>query len=751
MTDRLRSFFHTRTPKHMTDTLHKHHPLSANGIDDENRNTSGNPGMKAILETRLNRRTLLKGGFALATTTFLGVGQAAPGTAKHVCVPLTLGFQPVAKSRDDLLHVPPGYTAKVLYRLGDPIDNHTAAFANDGSDLAASFEKRAGDHHDGMHYFSLADHASGSLAAARGLLCLNHENITQIFLHSEAEVSAGFPATGRVAAQIDKEVHAHGLSVIEVEHKQGEFRVRLDSTFNRRITAATPMELHGPVRGDVLVASAYSPDGTQTRGTLNNCANGHTPWGTYLSCEENWAGYFKRPDSSHLTSKQATAQKRYLGGKADEGVYGWANPVGGDRSGTGLYRRWDITPSGQSAGEDFRNAANTMGWVVEVDPYQVNSTPRKRTALGRFAHEGAMPARVHAGKPLVYYMGDDARGEYIFKFVSSQPWDPADATGGMASGDKYLNAGKLYAARFDADGHGEWLELSIDQPRIAHNPAYAFSNQADVLIHCRLAADAMGATPMDRPEWADVHPVTGEIYVTLTNNTGNRGNSDGKPLDAANPRYYTDQKGKKSNRGNVNGHIIRIRESGDEPGATRFTWDIYLFAAESGADPDNINVSGLTDVNDFSSPDGLWFSHATPGLMWLQTDDGAYTDVSNCMMLAALPGRHGDGQPVRITSHAVPIDGKDWTLTSPVGKPATPDTLRRFLVGPRGCEITGICETPDGRALFVNIQHPGEDTLPEDIGRPQNYQSHWPGRPGLDRPRSATLVITRDDGGPIGL
>ncbi|MDP2831986.1 MAG: DUF839 domain-containing protein [Pseudomonadota bacterium] len=305
----------------------------------------------------------------------------------------------MAKSLADLVSVPAGYSVNVLYRLGDPINGSVIDYRNDGSDSSDSFASRAGDHHDGMHYFGLntAGTAADYSNAKRGLLVLNHENITQIFLHSNAEVATGMPSSGRVAAQIDKEVNAHGISVIEVVRDGGPFQANKGARFNRRLTAASLMDLSGPARGDALMKTRFSPRGTQTRGTLNNCANGYTPWGTYLTCEENWAGYFKRPASSTLGAKEKVAQERNIGSTASNGSYGWANPTGGDISGEDRYTRWDITP-GASANTDFRNAANTQGWVVEIDPCSPTSVPRKRTALGRFAHEGAMPAKVVAGR-----------------------------------------------------------------------------------------------------------------------------------------------------------------------------------------------------------------------------------------------------------------------------------------------------------------------------------------------------------------
>jgi hypothetical protein len=361
------------------------------------------------------------------------------------------------------------------------------------------------------------------------------------------------------------------------------------------------------------------------------------------------------------------------------------------------------------------------------------------------AHEGAWLGPVRAGEPLVWYMGDDSRNEYIYKYVSNRPWDPRDADGGLAAGDKYLDDGKLYVAIFLPDGSGQWAELKFGINNITPGYApYPFADQADVLINTRHAADAAGATKMDRPEWAAVHPKNGDVYVTLTNNAAAQ-----RPVaavDAANPRFYNDRTTTgRDQKGNPNGHIIRFAEDAGYVDALSFTWDVFLFGARASADPTNVNLSGLTDANDFSSPDGLWFSLANPGLLWIQTDDGAYTDVTNCMLLAAIPGEVGDGDARSVTS----VDGANTkSVTTYVGKTLGEKKLRRFLVGPKECEITGITETPDGKTIFVNIQHPGENTAPNfSTGQ---FGSYWPGGNG-SRPRSATLVITRDDGGDIGI
>jgi hypothetical protein len=756
----------------------KHDLDSPNADGDTNLNTSGNTSLETLINANLSRRNVLRGGLGIATTAFVGGGLAGcfdfgsgdnGGTGGNDgdgtdTTALEFNFTPVAKSVADALVIPPEYSYAVLYAGGQRINNDVAEFKNDGTDDAASWALRAGDHHDGMAYFGLNDGGNNRDASGvrRGLLAMNHENINRQFLHAAGEVAV-LTLTDRPTAQIDKEVHAHGVSVIAVRKAGNSYVLDLDSSYNRRVTAATPIDIYGPARGNALMQTKYSPDGSKTLGTLNNCSNGFTPWGTYLTCEENWAGYFKRPASSTLDTKAATAQNRYMGSGASEGTYGWANPLGGDASPDSLYDRWNVTPGG-SATTDFRNGANNMGWIVEIDPYGGSeSVPRKRTALGRFGHEGSMPGLVRNGKPIVFYLGDDSTGEYIYKYVSSKNWQTGDANAAdrQAIGNKYMDDGKLYVAKFNADGSGEWLLLDIGNPAISGYAGYAFASQADVLINARLAADAVGATPMDRPEWADVNPVNGDVYVTLTNNTGNRGKAGGKPLDAANPRFYSDTRNARApfvsagtSTGNVNGHIVRMQENSGDSSALMFQWDIYLFGAQADADPANVNVSGLTPENDFSSPDGLWFSRKTPGLMWLQTDDGAYTDTTNCMMLAALPGAHGDGEAptTPISSTGVQLGDANQTITTYVGAKASPDKLARFLVGPAGCEITGITETPDGKAIFVNIQHPGENTSANDVrdGNSSGFQSHWP-EGGSARPRSATVVITRRDGGPVGV
>ncbi|MEH6437040.1 PhoX family protein [Massilia sp. DD77] len=739
--------------------------------DDIDTNVSSNEHFSTVLQARLSRRSLLRGSAASAATAFLGaMGLSACGgsssdtvtapapptgvTPPPVPAEKLLGFTAVAKSLADTVVVPAGYTASVLYALGDPLTAATPAFKNDGTD--GDMENRAGDHHDGMEFFPLsATGAASASANDRGLLAMNHEattdqNFASFFLHA----NGGTPSLPRPALEVDKEMALHGLSVVEVRRNGGKWEYLKDSSFNRRVHQQTEVELSGPVRGNALVVTKYSPNGSKIRGTLNNCGTGKTPWNTYLSGEENWSGYFTRAatDDAARADKSVVALKRYGRDQGAASRHGWETGGLDDK-----YARWNISKKGTSldGSDDYRNEMNGMGYIVEMDAYDKTRVIKKRTALGRYAHESAAFGKVEAGKPLAVYMGDDSRNEYIFKFVSNAVWSAADAGAAdrIATGDKYLDSGKLYVAKFAADGSGQWIELSITNPAIAAYTAYKFADQADVLVNARLAGDAVGATRMDRPEWCSVNPANGEIYFTLTNNSNRRvepsGSSQAAP-DAANPRVYTDMKGSTAQSGNPNGHILRVKEGAAGSAATGFTWDVYLFGAEAAAAAATVNLSGLGADQDFSSPDGLAFSAAT-GICWFQTDDGAYTDVSNCMMLAGVPGQVGDGK--KLTLNYPRADGSTLAVDTFVGKAASSDTLKRFLVGPVGSEITGIAETPDGKALFVNIQHPGETTSSSNLADPSKYTSQWPSNAGYGagkRPRSATIVITKNDGGRIG-
>jgi secreted PhoX family phosphatase len=613
------------------------------------------------------RRIVIKGGiaaFLLSSTLGRYAGHAAAGTA----VERLLGFASIPVSSDDTVHVAPGYRVRVLYRWGDEtgiLGAPPAPFKPDASNSAAEQALQAGMHHDGMAFFPLP---KGATASDHGLLVVNHEYTDEGLLFPD-----GMKTWSR--EKVLKSQNAHGLSVIEVRRGNGGWELVRPSRYARRITARTPIALAGPAAGHALLRTAADPQGREVLGTLHNCALGVTPWGSYLSCEENFNERF------HHSGTPTRTEKRY-------GIRRF-----------GLGYRWHEYDARFDAGR-HPNEPNRFGWVVEFDPYDPGSKPVKRTALGRFAHESATVCLAPDGR-VVVYSGDDARFEYIYKFVSRARYQPA---AGAANGS-LLDEGTLYVARFDASGRGRWLALVHGEGGL--DAASGFVDQADVLVRAREAADRVGATKMDRPEWIAVNPTRHEVYATLTNNT-RRGRAGMPGPDAANPRAH-----------NVYGHILRWREQGGDPAGDRFDWSVFLLAGDPGqADPAQRGTTGLA----FGGPDGLHFD--ARGVLWIMTDISASRQQREAYD---------------------PLGGNQLLAADP----ATGE-VRRFLVGPVNCEITGLTQTPDGRSFFLNIQHPGE--VPDARSDPQHPDaySRWPDGGVGARPRSATIVIEREDGGVIG-
>jgi len=682
-----------------------------NGDGDEAMsNDSANAHFKQVLDAHLSRRTALRGGLGASIAAFFGgVGMAGCASTAGGEGGGLIGFEPVAASSADTVVAPRGYKVQTFIPWGTPITGPMPAFDPLGY-TGADQAHQVGSHHDGMHFFPIEGRDPHKGSSSEGLLVLNHEYVEPRFMHARAVgqklSSAAAPALvngQRPADECRKELNAHGASVVHVRKTgSGAWEV-VESRFNRRITGLTPMAISGPVRGAAFVQTRYSPDGTHTRGTLNNCAHGVTPWNTYLMAEENWAGYF----INKVPANGRTRDQRRYGVRHGESLpaasrYGWELAD----SGSDEFTRFDVTARGPAATQDFRNEANGFGWIVELNPFDPDSTPVKRTALGRFAHEGVVFHPGIEGRPVVCYSGDDAVNEYIYKFVSTGVFR---AEAGVANGS-LLDEGTLYVARFNDDGSGEWLPLVFNQGPLTPTPSNqgdqpetaqsGFDSQADVLINTRLAADRMGATKMDRPEWGTIDPRTGQVYFTLTNNTSRTS------TDQANPR--------ENNRW---GHIIRWSEFGDDPAATRFTWDIFVLA---GPENDSLlNGKPLTKDQIFNSPDGLWFD--PDGRLWIQTD------ISESVMNRGEHAQFGNNQMLCADPHT--------------------HELRRFLVGPIGQEITGVITTPDGKTMFVNVQHPGATTTEDDFAAGR-MTGAWPhlGPYG----RSATLVITKEDGGVIG-
>jgi secreted PhoX family phosphatase len=637
---------------------------------EEISNPSDNRAFSQVASAYYSRRRFLQMGMvagAAVTLPSLLMPQSA-GAKTPLAHAVALGFASIPVSAEDRVIVPEGYVARPFYRWGDPVGlrDNQPAFKPDATNTAAEQAAQAGMHHDGMAWFSLP---RGSDNAEHGLLALNHEYIDNGLLFHD----------GMADWRLDKArkgQNAMGISVIEVQKRDGDWTVVRPSEYARRITVGTPMQLSGPARHHVLMKTAADPAGETVFGTMQNCSCGHTPWGTYLTCEENWSDIFVKH------GERNALEQRYGISDSDES-YRWSEVD--DRFNV------DKTP----------NEPNRFGWVVEIDPYSPDSTPRKHSALGRFKHEGATVTLADDGR-VVVYMGDDQKFEYIYKFVSDGRYNPKDRESNM----RLLESGTLYVARFNDDGSGEWLALVHGKNGL--DSSNGFASQAEVLIKTRLAADLLGATKMDRPEWVAVDPNrSASVYCTLTNNS-DRGTEGKAPVDAANPRAK-----------NLFGHIMHWTEADDSPASTRFQWDILVLAGRT--DTDDKNAKGTMQGAAFGSPDGLSFDHR--GVLWIQTDvssstinQKAYTGMGNNQMVATVPGTN---------------------------------EYRRFLTGPRGCEITGIAFTPDNRTLFINIQHPGEGGDVSDPANPQAVSS-WPDAQPNGRPRSATVVITREDGGPIG-
>ena len=687
--------------------------MSKATFDPSQYNRSENEPFEQVLDKHLSRRHFVRGGLgisALTAVSSLGLAGCSSDASSPDALPagnpdpgpelpnrsdVVLGFDSIEGAKLDAVVVPAGYSAQVLAPWGTPLNSQAQDWQADGSNTAIDQQNSVGMHHDGLHFFPLNE------SDEDGLLCINHEYIDQAALHPNG---ATLDASNlRIDIdEVRKEINAHGVSVVRIQLINDVWQTVKDDRYNRRLTGASVMDVSGPLSFSAELITRFSPDGSQARGTLNNCGNGYTPWGTYLTCEENWPGYFA--NTGTLTEEQ-----QRIGISTTKTRYGWEDLAGDSAERMDEFARFNVTASAASATDDYRNEANGHGFIVELDPYTPNSRAKKRTALGRFRHEGCVCGKVTEGQPIVFYSGHDSRFEYLYKFVSEAMWDSADAEpiNRLSVGDKYMDRGTLYVAKFIEGGVGEWLPLNLEgKTTDGGTLADRFDSLAAIILNTAGAADLVGATPMDRPEWCAVDPFTGSIYLTLTNN-----NKRTEP-NAANPRVD-----------NKFGHIIRWDEGGN---ATEFSWDIFLFGAPAEGEA-AVNRSGLTELNQLASPDGLAFDQR--GIMWVQTDNGAseLTDYTNDQMLAVVPSAMTNSQDQQ---EVVSADNQQQ--------------LKRFFVGPNGCEVTGFAITAAYTTIFANIQHPGNWPYSD------NASEQTPAGVTL-RPRGATVVIRKIDGGEVGV
>lgn len=639
---------------------------------DDSENRSSNPRIARGAETisdliaaRLSRRGFLGGLTAASGLALTGCAVRPASAGDHEIAPpaSAFNFAEIARGMDDTHHVAADHRADILIRWGDPMFEDSPAF-DPMNQTSGAQRRQFGYNCDYVGFVSLDPDTDGT---ERGLLCVNHEYTSTTLMFPG--IAAGFPASvTREIAHV--EMAAHGGSVVEIRKSAGGWRPVVPSRFNRRITAdTTPMRLTGPAAGHARLRTSEDPSGTLVAGTMNNCAGGITPWGTWLMAEENFNGNFMGtlPEGHPETVNH----QRY---GVPRGWYHWGRFV----------NRFDLAKE--------PNEPNRFGWIVEVDPMDPASMPKKRTALGRFKHEGAESVVAPDGR-VVLYMGDDQRFDYVYKFVTKNRFVP----GNPAANRDLLDDGTLYVARFDADGTLAWLPLVHGTgPLTAEN---GFQSQADVVIEARRAGDLLGATPMDRPEDVEPDARSGRVWVMLTNNA----ERTEAQVDAANPRAA-----------NRDGHIIEIREPGGDFASETSTWEILVRCGDPADPASGATWNALTSADGwFGSPDNCAIDAA--GRLWVSTDGNEKTGAADGLWAMETDG------PRRGTS-------------------------RHFFRCPEGAEMCGPVFTPSGDTLFLAVQHPGE----ADGATFESPATRWPDFDPATPPRPSVVAVTRTGGGAVG-
>ncbi|MEE9393568.1 MAG: PhoX family phosphatase [Planctomycetota bacterium] len=625
-----------------------------------------------IVAKRLSRRKLLKNAAFLAAVQVVGsrlLLASSPKSAGKI-PKSSLTFPEIQRGRDEKLHVAKGYEAQTLLRWGDPLHADSPPF----SPLKQNADDQRRQFGYNCDYVGFLPLPFGSRNSGHGLLGVNHEYTTLHNMQPGRTKKPTVDGKGVSKEEFDIELAAQGFSVVEIKRENGRWKTVLDSPHNRRIDMGkSRLEIRGPARGHPRMQSKTDDSqGCEVIGTFSNCAGGMTPWGTFLSAEENFQDYF------YGVSKDPREERNQLRHEINKDDY--------------YYRQFD---SRFDAAKDPREA-NRFGWVVEIDPYQPDKPAVKRTALGRFRHEAANCV-INSDGRVVVYSGDDQKGEYLYRFVTAGRFDPKSRAANL----NLLDEGELSVARFDADGGLCWLPLVFGQGPL--NKANGFSSQADVVIEARSAADFLGATRMDRPEDVEVNPVTGLVYVVLTNNS-RRGVDF--PLDAANPREK-----------NPHGHILElhapISKGHRDHAAGKMHWDMFIRAGDPqnpqhGAD---YQESLVSDSGWLSCPDNVAFDGR--GRLWIATDGAKHS---------------ADGV------YACDTQGPGRALT------------KLFMRSPRGAEVCGPCFTPDDTTFFCAIQHPG-------VGKEFHFaqpSTRWPDFEDGMPTRPSVVAITRKDGGIVG-